>query len=201
MKIVSAEFVQSAVSPRGFPPPLLPEVAFAGKSNVGKSSLINVLLNRRGLVKTSATPGKTQAINFFVINASYRLVDLPGYGFANVPLAVRKSWEGLITGYLSSREVLRGVVVILDSRHDPGPLDRQLKAWLDAAGVPTLFVANKTDKLKRGQVAARVRALAAALELEPAPLACSAQTGAGRQEIWRQLCAWVREPVRQRGAS
>ncbi len=201
MKIVSAEFVQSAVSPRGFPPPVLPEVAFAGKSNVGKSSLINALLNRRGLVKTSATPGKTQAINFFVINASYRMVDLPGYGFAKVPLAVRQSWEGLILAYLSGREALRGVVVILDARHDPGPLDRQLKAWLDAAGVPALYVANKIDKLKRGQVATRLRAVAAALELDAPPLACSAQTGAGRQEIWRQLIAWVREPVRQCGVS
>jgi GTP-binding protein len=201
MKIVSAEFLQSAVSPRGFPPPFLPEVAFAGKSNVGKSSLINALLRRRNLVKTSGTPGKTQAINFFLINAQFRLVDLPGYGFAKVPLEVRKGWEGMVSGYLRARPCLRGVVVILDARHDPGPLDRQLKDWLEAAGVPALYVANKADKLKRGQLASQLKALAAALELPAPPLACSARTGAGRAELWQQLGAWVREPVRQRSVS
>ncbi|HKI99032.1 MAG TPA: ribosome biogenesis GTP-binding protein YihA/YsxC [bacterium] len=201
MKIVSAEFLQSAVSPRGFPPPFLPEVAFAGKSNVGKSSLINALLGRRNLVKTSATPGKTQAINFFLINERFRLVDLPGYGFAKVPLEVRRRWEGLVSGYLRDRPCLRGVVVILDARHDPSPLDRQLKDWLDAAGVEALYVANKIDKLKRREVPIRLKAMAAALELDAPPLACSAQTGAGRQEVWQRLGAWLREPMRDRSAS
>jgi GTP-binding protein len=204
MKIVSAEFLLSAVAPRGYPPPFLPEVAFAGKSNVGKSSLINVLLNRKQLVKTSSTPGKTQAINFFLINGHFRFVDLPGYGFANVPLAVRRGWEGLVTSYLEARPCLRGVVVILDVRHDPGPLDRQLKAWLDATGSTALYVANKVDKLKRSQVAGRLRALAAGLELPAPPLACSASTGAGRTEIWRTLGEWVRAPqpaLRERSVS
>ncbi|HEX9843437.1 MAG TPA: ribosome biogenesis GTP-binding protein YihA/YsxC [bacterium] len=196
MKIVAAEFLQSAVSPRGFPPPYLPEVAFAGKSNVGKSSLINALLNRKRLVKTSSVPGKTQAINFFLINGGFRFVDLTGYGFAKVPLAVRSGWEGLISGYLHARPCLRGVVVILDARHDPGPLDRQLKAWLDEAQVEALYVANKVDKLKRAQVAARLHAMAEALELPAPPLACSAVAGTGRLELWRKLGEWVREPVR-----
>jgi GTP-binding protein len=201
MKIVSAEFIQSAVSPRGFPPPFLPEVAFAGKSNVGKSSLINALLNRKRLVKTSSVPGKTQAVNFFLINGTFRFVDLPGYGFAKVPQAVRKSWEGLVTSYLEGRACLRGVVVILDARHEPGPLDQQMKGWLDAAGLEVLYVANKVDKLKRAQVQPHLAMIAAALALPAPPLACSAQDGTGRPEIWRQLSAWVREPVRQRGVS
>jgi GTP-binding protein len=192
MKIDSAEFLQSAVSPRGFPPSFLPEVAFAGKSNVGKSSLINALLRRKHLVKTSSTPGKTQAINFFLINGRFRFVDLPGYGFAKVPLEVRRDWEGLIAGYLRGRTCLRGVVVILDARHDPGALDLQLKGWLDAAGLPALYVANKVDKLKRAQVSARLQALAAALALPELPIACSAVTGVGKPELWRALGEWLR---------
>ena len=196
MKIVAAEFLLSAVSPRGFPPPYLPEVAFAGKSNVGKSSLINALLNRKRLVKTSSVPGKTQAINFFLINGTFRFVDLPGYGFAKVPQAVRRGWEGLISGYLQARPCLRGVVVILDARHDPGALDRQLKVWLEEAHVEALYVANKVDKLKRSQVSARLRAMGEALDLSEPPLACSAVTSTGRLELWRRLGEWVREPVK-----
>ena len=197
MKIVSAEFVQSAVSPRGFPPPVLPEVAFAGKSNVGKSSLINSLLHRKHLVKTSATPGKTQAINFFRINERWMFVDLPGYGYANVPRDVRAGWEGLVSGYLRDRDALRGVVVILDARHDPGPLDAQLKAWLEGAGLPALYVANKVDKLSRAQVQPRLRAMAAALALPTPPLAVSAHNGAGSPAVWQQLGAWLRGPAQR----
>jgi len=192
MKIVAAEFVQSAVSPHGFPPPFLPEVAFAGKSNVGKSSLINALLGRKGLVKTSATPGKTQSVNFFRINDAFQLVDLPGYGFAKVPRAVQGRWEALVSGYLGDRPTLRGVVVILDIRRDPGDLDRQMQAWLDAAGLEALYVANKADKLSRGQVRPRLALLARALALPAPPLACSAQSGLGKADIWRVLDAWLR---------
>jgi GTP-binding protein len=199
MKVVSAEFVLSAVSLRGFPPPVLPEVAFAGKSNVGKSSLINSLLHRKQLVKTSGTPGKTQAINFFRINERWMFVDLPGYGYANVPREVRAGWESLVSGYLSAREALRGVVVILDARHDPGPLDAQLKAWLEGAGRPALYVANKVDKLSRAQVQPRLRALAEALALPAPPLAVSAHTGAGGAELWQHLGTWLRKSA-QRGA-
>ncbi len=125
MKIVSAEFLISAVSPEQFPPPYVPEIAFLGKSNVGKSSLINVLLNRKHLVKTSGTPGKTRAINFFLINGRFRFVDLPGYGFAKGPEAERRAWKGLSESYLSGREALRGVVMIVDARHPAAPWTRK----------------------------------------------------------------------------
>ncbi|MDP7157341.1 MAG: ribosome biogenesis GTP-binding protein YihA/YsxC, partial [SAR324 cluster bacterium] len=133
MKITSAELVISAAAPKQFPPTKVPEVAFAGRSNVGKSTLINSLLNRKNLVKTSSTPGKTQLINFFRINQSFHCVDLPGYGFAKVPAPLRRSWQALTEVYLSRREPLRGVVLIIDSRQGPTAGDVQLKQWLDAS--------------------------------------------------------------------
>ncbi|MCZ6553911.1 MAG: ribosome biogenesis GTP-binding protein YihA/YsxC [SAR324 cluster bacterium] len=195
MKIVSAEFLISAVSPEQFPPPYVPEIAFLGKSNVGKSSLINVLLNRKHLVKTSGTPGKTRAINFFLINGRFRFVDLPGYGFAKVSQAERRAWQGLSESYLTAREALRGVVMIVDARHPGSPLDAEMKTWLDHLGVPALLVANKADKLGKSQIAKQLKAFAA--ELSPTtkpiakPIACSAKTRLGRDEIWSQLTAWL----------
>ena len=201
MKIVSADFVQSAVSPRRFPPPLLPEVAFAGKSNVGKSSLINSLLNRKGLAKTSSVPGKTQMVNFFRLNEAFQFVDLPGYGFAQAPRTVRDTWERLVTSYLLDRAVLRGVVMIVDVRHDPGPLDRQMKAWLDGAGLSTLVVANKVDKIGKARLNAHLDRLASALSLSEPALAYSSRTGAGRVQLWQRLDRWVSAPPGQCSAS
>ena len=117
MKIHSAEFVVGAVSPKQFPTPFLPEVAFLGKSNVGKSSLINTLLNRKRLVKTSGTPGKTREINFFLINGNFRFVDLPGYGFSRVAKSQKQHWQQLIESYLRNRTGLQGLVLILDARY------------------------------------------------------------------------------------
>lgn len=195
MKIVSAEFLISAVSPEQFPPPYVPEIAFLGKSNVGKSSLINVLLNRKHLVKTSGTPGKTRAINFFLINGRFRFVDLPGYGFAKVSQAERRAWQGLSESYLTAREALRGVVMILDARHPGSPLDTEMKTWLDHLGVPALLVANKADKLGKSQIAKQLKAFAAELSPTTKPIAkpipCSAKTRLGRDEIWSQLTAWL----------
>ena len=201
MKIVSADFVQSAVSSRRFPPPLLPEVAFAGKSNVGKSSLINSLLNRKGLAKTSSVPGKTQMVNFFRLNEAFQFVDLPGYGFSQAPRTVRDTWERLVTSYLLDRAVLRGVVMIVDVRHDPGPLDRQMKAWLDDAGLSILVVANKVDKIGKARLNAHLDRLASALALSEPALAYSARTGAGRVQLWQRLHRWIRAPPGQRSAS
>lgn len=192
MKITRAEFMTGAAQPGQFPPPVLPEVAFAGKSNVGKSSLMNTLLNRKHLVKTSATPGKTQEVNFFRINDAFVFVDLPGYGYAAAPRAKREGWSGLITAYAQGRPVLRGVVVILDVRHAPSPLDEQLQAWLAELGLPALYVANKADKLKQAQLARRLHEIATAMGLEEAPLACSAQTGLGRRDLWGRLGGWLR---------
>src|SRR5687768_5104617 len=129
MKITSAEFVRSVVVAAQYPKALLPEVAFAGRSNVGKSSLINTLLHRRGLAKTSGTPGKTQTINFFVINERFLLVDLPGYGYAKVPRQVQAGWRSMVETYLRERQFLRAVVHIVDIRHPPTALDQQLREW------------------------------------------------------------------------
>ena len=194
MKIVSAEFVVSAASVAGLPSPLIPEVAFSGKSNVGKSSLINSLLNRKNLVKTSATPGKTQMINFFSINRRFHLVDLPGYGFAKAPQEVRLHWEKLMSEYLLKRMVLRGVVLIMDARHDPGPLDLKMKAWLDSAGLPALVVANKVDKLKKSQIGGRLGAISSALRLAEPPVAYSARNGTGKEQLWRRVGALLEDP-------
>lgn len=195
MKIHSAEFLVGAASPGQFPPPLLPEVAFAGKSNVGKSSLINTLLNRKHLVKTSATPGKTREINFFLINGTFRLVDLPGYGFSRAPREKKSGWEALIETYLRERACLKGLVLILDSRHAPGPLDQGMKAWLDAMQVRYLMVASKTDKLKRAQLERQLALLEGTLGLAEPPLPFSSKTRAGRDGLWRQLGAWLAEPL------
>ncbi|MDH5750872.1 MAG: ribosome biogenesis GTP-binding protein YihA/YsxC [Deltaproteobacteria bacterium] len=191
MKITQAEFIISAAKPAQFPGSDIPEVAFVGKSNVGKSSLINSLLGRKNLVKTSSTPGKTQLINFFLINGSFHFVDLPGYGFAKAPRQVREGWEKLVGGYLSARPTLKGVVVILDIRHPPGELDLRMKNWLEQAGLPVIFVANKSDKLSRGRLAGHAEQVALALGLEEPPLAVSAKSGLGCRELWERLESWI----------
>jgi GTP-binding protein len=193
MKIRSAEFILSASSPWQFPPPTLPEIAFAGRSNVGKSTLINSLLNRKKLVKTSSTPGKTQLINFFNINDKFHFVDLPGYGFAKVPENVRKQWQRLIESYLQERESLRNVVLIVDSRHGPTEQDRQLKEWLDYYERPVLIVASKVDKLKRGQIQKNLKIIRQDLALNKTPLAHSSLEKGRREEIWKNLTPWLEE--------
>ncbi len=187
MKIRSAEFILSASSPWQFPAPTLPEIAFAGRSNVGKSTLINSLLNRKKLVKTSSTPGKTQLINFFKINDAFHFVDLPGYGFAKVPENVRQQWQRLIEAYLQERETLRNVVLIVDSRHKPTAQDRQLKEWLDYYQRPVLIVASKIDKLKRGQIQKQLKQIKQDLSLDKTPLVHSSLEKGRREEIWNNL--------------
>ncbi|MEC8939332.1 MAG: ribosome biogenesis GTP-binding protein YihA/YsxC [SAR324 cluster bacterium] len=193
MKIRSAEFILSASSPWQFPSPTLPEIAFAGRSNVGKSTLINSLLNRKKLVKTSSTPGKTQLINFFKINDKFHFVDLPGYGFAKVPETVRQQWQRLIEAYLQERESLRNVVLIIDSRHGPTSQDRQLKEWLDYYDRPVLIVASTIDKLKRGQIQKHLKIIRQDLSLDTTPLAHSSLEKGRRDEIWKNLNPWLDE--------
>ena len=193
MKIRSAEFILSASSPWQFPPLRLPEIAFAGRSNVGKSTLINSLLNRKKLVKTSSTPGKTQLINFFRINDKFHFVDLPGYGFAKVPEMVRQQWQRLIESYLQERESLRNVVLIIDSRHGATSQDLQLKEWLDYYGRPVLIVASKIDKLKRGQIQKHLKIIRQGLSLDTTPLAHSSLEKGRRDEIWKNLNPWLDE--------
>ena len=191
MKIRSAEFVLSASSPWQFPPPTLPEIAFAGRSNVGKSTLINSLINRKKLVKTSSTPGKTQFINFFKINDKFHFVDLPGYGFAKVPESIRQQWQHLIEAYLQERESLRNVVLIVDSRHGATMQDRQLKAWLDYYDRPVSIVASKIDKLKRGQIQKHLKIIRQDLALNTTPLAHSSLEKGRREDIWKDLNPWL----------
>lgn len=189
MKVLSAEFVLSAREPAHYPPASLPEIAFAGRSNVGKSSLINTLLNRRGLARTSITPGRTQEINFFTVNGRVAFVDLPGYGYAKVPEAVRRRWGPMIETYLRERQTLRLVVLILDVRRDPSGEDLQLIRWLQFYRLHLQIVLTKIDKVSRNQLAQRQRLIGERLGLPAAEplLAFSAKTGAGKEQLWREI--------------
>src|SRR4051794_21724714 len=152
MKILTAEFVKSAYDRRHWTTDGLPEVAFLGRSNVGKSSLINSLLQRKGLARTSNTPGRTQSINFFLINEGFYFVDLPGYGYARVSKSMRSDWGKLAEDYLSEREQLVLCVQLIDSRHKPTELDRQLHEWLVFHRKPHIIAATKADKLSSNQL-------------------------------------------------
>lgn len=188
MKILSAEFVTSATAPKGYPPTRLPEIAFAGRSNVGKSSLINTLVNRKRLVKTSRTPGRTQLINFFDINDRFTFVDLPGYGYAKVPEAIRRKWGPMIETYLASRETLRGVVVLVDIRRTPGTEEIDLLHWLDAHKLPSLLAATKADKLSRSKQNVQIAKIADCLRTPPERIVrFSAQTRQGRDAVWERI--------------
>ncbi len=191
MKIATAAFVVSAAAPAQFPQTVLPEVAFAGKSNVGKSSLINSLLHRKKLVKTSGVPGKTQLINFFLVNGGFHAVDLPGYGFAKAPKSVQAGWAKLVEGYLAGRGNLRGLVLIVDIRHDPGPLDLQMKAWLESLGRAYVVVANKADQVSGNALQARLHSIASVLSLAEPPLVYSTKSNLGRDALWSRLQPWL----------
>ncbi|MDQ3818057.1 MAG: ribosome biogenesis GTP-binding protein YihA/YsxC [Acidobacteriota bacterium] len=186
MKIVSAEFVKSAFEEKDWPRDERPEVAFLGRSNVGKSSLINSLLGVRGLARTSSTPGRTQALNFFLINNRFRFVDLPGYGYARVPKIIRSAWGELVTNYLAKRESLVLSIQIVDSRHEPTTLDLQLNEWLAAHAKPRVVVATKSDKLSNNELRRNIERARRALDAEKV-IAYSATAGRGREEVWRAI--------------
>jgi GTP-binding protein len=190
MRITSAEFITSAVTPAQYPADIGPEIAFVGRSNVGKSSLINTLLNRRGLAKTSATPGKTRTINFFRVNGQLGFVDLPGYGFARVSRTERAAWGPMLAQFFQLRQGLRGVIQLVDARHAPTADDRRTRTWLLQWQRPLLVVATKVDKIGRTQRPGHVKQIAEALGLDEVAsiLVFSAQTGEGREKIWQ----WIR---------
>lgn len=152
MKIKSVEFVKSAVKPSDFPEESLPQVAFAGRSNVGKSSLINSLLNRKRLARTSRTPGRTQHINFFILNGEIHFVDLPGYGYAKVPKRIKRNWDSMIVNYLKDNPRLKLLIAILDARRKPSELDLRLQGWILAYRIPFIYVVTKSDKLSKNQL-------------------------------------------------
>jgi GTP-binding protein len=184
--ISQAEFVISAVSARDFPCETLPEIVFAGRSNVGKSSLINALTGSRNLARTSASPGKTRMINFYRLGHALFFVDLPGFGYAKVAKAESRKWKQLVSEYFENRPAIALVVHLVDSRMDPTELDLQLARWLDSLGMPRLIVATKSDKLSGNARASQQRAISEAFGGEPVVLS-SAVTGAGSKEIWNRV--------------
>lgn len=164
----------------------VPEIAFAGKSNVGKSSLINALLNRKALARTSASPGKTQTINFYNVNHEMYLVDLPGYGYAKVSQSVKEQWGKLIERYLHQSKQLKAVFLLIDIRHDPSENDRTMYNWILHNGYQPIIIATKADKIKRSQLQKQLKAIKEGLQVVPGSVVIpfSAQTKQGREEIW-----------------
>jgi GTP-binding protein len=191
LKVESAEFVLSAFAPRDFPAEALPEVAFVGRSNVGKSSLLNRLLQRRGLARTSSTPGRTQSINFFRVNRRIFFVDLPGYGYAKASRDSREAWGRLIESYLGAEPERRLVVLLVDGKVGAMPSDVEAARYLRSLGVGLVVVLTKMDKVPRGKRDAALRAARAALEMDEgsSPLPVSAETGDGIPDLWRALSA------------
>lgn len=194
MIIKSAEFVKSAVKPEGYPQEDMPHIAFAGRSNVGKSSLINSLANRKHLARVSGTPGRTQTINFFIINESCFFVDLPGYGYAKTPLKVRESWGPMIERYLVGNPRLCLLVFILDARRVPSEEDTTLLNFLNQHGVPYILAVTKADKLSRNALNNQLRAIRQILNppetIQLIPY--SSKTGAGRKELLGIFDAFIR---------
>jgi GTP-binding protein len=185
MIIKSAQFVKSAVTPSQYPPEDLPEIAFTGRSNVGKSSLINTLVNRKHLVKTGSTPGRTQLINFFTINKAFSFVDLPGFGYAKVPAAVRKSWGPMIETYLSTRKTLKGVVLIMDIRRIPGMEELNFIEWLRYYHIPGILVLTKSDKLSKNKQSTQRKAIVDALGVpKEETILFSAKSRMGKDDVW-----------------
>ena len=195
--IRSLEFIGPMASPTGWrPESKWPEVAFAGRSNVGKSSLLNRLIRRKRFARVSNTPGRTREVNFFLVNGQFVLVDLPGYGYARISKERRAEWKPLIEGYLRSSKELRGIVQLLDVRHDPTGDDRQMLAFLASVGVPTLFALTKIDKLTSSQRRTRIAALIDDLETsEDQVIPFSAVTGEGRDELAEAVVALVEQPA------
>jgi GTP-binding protein len=190
VKQLTAELTCCSFLPAQFPRDRLPEVAFAGRSNVGKSSLINLLLGGRKIAYTSSMPGKTAGINFYSINRSFYFVDLPGYGFSKAPASLREQWKRLIAGYLETRESLRLTLLLVDSRMPPTELDLKMRDWLIALGRSFTVVLTKVDKLGSSRVAAAGSDAARVLGVSDV-VPCSAWTGAGKKEILQRILSVV----------
>ena len=186
MKVTSAEFLKSAFKETDWPRDARPEIAFMGRSNVGKSSVINSLLGVRNLARTSSTPGRTQSLNFFTINEAFRFVDLPGFGYARVPKDIKSTWGEMVTSFLAKRRQLVLSIHLVDSRHEPTKQDLQLHDWLEQSAKPRLVVATKSDKLSNNELRKNLEHITRVLN-QDAVVAYSAKTGRGRDELWRAI--------------
>ena len=184
--MVQAEFIMSAVSGSDFPREGIPEIVFAGRSNVGKSSLINRLAGNEKLARTSSTPGKTQSINFYRINRSFMFVDLPGFGYAKAPKDEIRQWKQLVERYFEQRPAVVLALQLVDARMPPTRLDLQLSGWIERLEIPRMIVATKSDKLSGNQKAIQMRLISGSLSGQPVTMS-SAKTGAGCREIWERV--------------
>jgi GTP-binding protein len=184
--VVQADFVISAVSEHDFPKEGIPEVVFAGRSNVGKSSLINRLAGKKNLARTSSTPGKTQSINFYRLDGSFFFVDLPGFGYAKAGKFAVQQWKTLIERYFQSRSVIVLAIQLVDSRMPPTRLDLQLSEWFEKLGIPRIIVATKSDKLSNNQKGTQLHVISESFEKQSIIMS-STETGAGCKDIWKRV--------------
>ncbi len=185
MEFINCEMLVAAVRYEQYPSPDLPEIALAGRSNVGKSSLVNTLVNRKNLARTSSTPGKTATINFYEVEKKYRFVDLPGYGYAKVSKDEKKKWGGMIENYLSKRENLKGVFLLVDARHKPSADDKMMFDWIKTFGYEPIVVATKLDKLKSSQIEKNLTEIYEFLELDydSVLIPFSSEKRTGREDV------------------
>ncbi len=189
MKVTTAEIVISAVKPEQYPNSTLPEFALAGRSNVGKSSFINKMMNRKNLARTSSKPGKTQTLNFYLINESFYFVDVPGYGFAKVSKQEREAWGKMMETYFTTREQLRAVILIVDLRHPPTKDDVMMYEFLKHYEIPTIIIATKADKIPKGKWQKHGKVVRETLNIVDGDelILFSAETGQGKDEAWSVL--------------
>lgn len=188
MDLNKARYDLTAVKPAQYPAGQLPEIALAGRSNVGKSSIVNTLLNRKGLARVSSEPGKTRGINFYNVDDSLYFVDLPGYGFARVSKEEKAAWGSMIETYLNMRKQLKIVLLLVDIRHSPTEDDRMMYHWIKEQEIPCIVVATKSDKISRGQIHGRLQDIKKVLELKgELLLAYSSETKLGRDEVWKAI--------------
>ncbi|MGG1397781.1 ribosome biogenesis GTP-binding protein YihA/YsxC [Bacillus salipaludis] len=194
MKVISADIVISAVKPEQYPETDIPEFALAGRSNVGKSSFINRMLGRKALARISSKPGKTQTLNFFIINEVLHFVDVPGYGYAKVSKTERAAWGKMIETYLTSREQLKAVVLIVDLRHPPTQDDIMMYDFLKHYEIPCIIIATKADKIPKGKWQKHLKVTRETLELDPNDhiVLFSSETGLGKDQVWSLLQSYMK---------
>lgn len=193
MKVTQAEFTISAVAPNQYPAEDLPEIALAGRSNVGKSSFINKMINRKALARTSSKPGKTQTLNYYFINEFFYFVDVPGYGYAKVSKTEREAWGKMMETYFSEREPLRATILVVDIRHKPTNDDVMMYDFLKHYQIPVIIIATKLDKIKKGQVNKQLKLIKETLAVEPGDqlIAFSSETAQGKETAWQVIQSYL----------